>query len=103
MIQNYEFTAEGGAFKQDFPHLYNRVSNLQEMIVSYFRSDCLYKLLPYGMSADDAPKIQSVSFEETHAKTYERTAEHFFSSRFPKGEASVPKPKFAVTLGIDFR
>lgn len=99
----YEFDEDGGSFKKDFPHLYNRIRNLQDMIVSYCRSGKLYAVLPYGMSAEDTPRIRKVTFEEALARGYEKTAEEFFSGSLPKGETSVPKPKFAVTLEADFR
>ena len=101
-MTTYEFDRNGGPLKEDYQHFYNRINNLQDMIISYCRYGKLYSLLPYGIVAEESPKILRVTFDEAKAKRYETQTEHFFLRRYPKAETGIPKPKFAVTFEIGY-
>lgn len=100
MQVGYDFTKDG-PFKSDYPNLYNRICNLQDIILSYCRTGKLYSVYLFGTAATDAPRILHVSFDDSKAKCYEETIERFLDKRPPRGEISLPLPKFSVMLQLD--
>lgn len=100
MPSTYEFRLDECQLQKDFPNFYYRVRNVQEIIVAYCRYGELYAIYPYNDPIEDAPRIYSVTFEEKDAKRYEKTVERECLRRKYKDIVGLPRPQFAVTLGI---
>ena len=100
MQVEYEFT-ENGPLQKNYPNLFNRICNLQEMIVSYFMRGRLFVLFPYGSCPTDVPRIIHVTFEERSAKEYERAVDDLVFRPLPYGKPALPAPEFSVTLELD--
>ena len=91
---------DGQELATRFPNLRARILQLHSRVICYDRFGSVYGDVPYD-TWKDTPVFTAVTFDDARAYRYEETAERFYGRPY-RGDAVTPKPRFAVTLTVDF-
>ncbi len=85
-----------------FPQLYYRIKQLEDRLTAYFLRGNAQCVVSYGCDRSAVPRFSGVTFDEERAKQYEARMVRFFATYKKSAGATLPKPRFAVRLDVDF-